>query len=367
MRILCVGTDYPPERRGGYELQCAGFAAHARAHGHVARVLCAGRGERDGDVARTLRRFPVVPQPTSPEEAWRAEAHNARAFERELERVRPDVVCWWRLGELSMSLLRRADVPTVGVVCDGWMLDGPERDPWARMTRRAPAFHRSRWLFVSEHLRARVGGDGRVVHAGIEPLAPADERAWDGRLLYAGRVSPLKGIDVAIRALAQLPGMRLDIVGDGAPDYLADLRALARAAGVAGRVRFAASVPREALRERYAAADAVLFPVRWDEPFGLVPLEAMAVGRPVVATGRGGSAEYLRDGENALLAPSGDVAATAAAVRALAEHAPLRRALVAAGRKTAAAFPAAKSHAAVLAALEAAARPRAVVEEPACV
>ena len=45
----------------------------------------------------------------------------------------------------------------------------------------------------------------------------------------------------------------------------------------------------------------VLFPVRWEEPWGLVPLEAMAVGTPVVASGRGGSAEYLRDGENCLL------------------------------------------------------------------
>jgi glycosyltransferase involved in cell wall biosynthesis len=256
-----------------------------------------------------------------------------------------------------MSLLRRVPVPAVGMVCDGWMLDGPERDPWARLTRQAPAFGRSRWLFVSSHLRDRLTAAGLpvrgpVVHAGIEPLAPAPERTdWNGRLLYAGRVSPLKGVDVAVRALAELPDMRLDVVGDGAPGYLSELRSLAGKLGVARRVAFSPSVPRTELRERYAAADAVLFPVRWDEPFGLVPLEAMAVGRPVVATGRGGSGEYLRAGENAVLAPAGDAAGTAAAVRTLAGAPRLRRALVTAGRRTAAAFPAARSHAAVLDAL----------------
>ena len=70
----------------------------------------------------------------------------------------------------------------------------------------------------------------------------------------------------------------------------------ARAAGL--DVRFLGAKPRAELRDVYAAADVVVFPVQWNEPWGLVPLEAMSVGRPVVASGTGGSAEYLRDGEN---------------------------------------------------------------------
>ena len=54
-----------------------------------------------------------------------------------------------------------------------------------------------------------------------------------------------------------------------------------------------------------------MFPVRWNEPWGLVPIEAMARGRPVVATGRGGSGEYLRDGENCMLFDADDDAALA--------------------------------------------------------
>jgi glycosyltransferase involved in cell wall biosynthesis len=79
----------------------------------------------------------------------------------------------------------------------------------------------------------------------------------------------------------------------------------------------------------------VVFPVTWDEPWGLVPIEAMAHGVPVVASGRGGSAEYLRDGENALLHRAGDPASLAAALRRLAESPELRARLRAGGAETA--------------------------------
>ena len=74
----------------------------------------------------------------------------------------------------------------------------------------------------------------------------------------------------------------------------ARLRGLAARLGVERRTRFEGQREREELPAAYAAADAVVFPVIWEEPWGLVPLEAMGIGRPVVATGRGGSAEYLR-------------------------------------------------------------------------
>jgi len=73
----------------------------------------------------------------------------------------------------------------------------------------------------------------------------------------------------------------------------------------------------------------------WEEPWGLVPLEAMARGRPVVATGRGGSREYLRDGENCLLFAAGSAPSLAAALRRLAEDPGLRARLRDGGLATA--------------------------------
>jgi len=116
---------------------------------------------------------------------------------------------------------------------------------------------------------------------------------------------------------------------------LSELAALAERLGVAERVSFAGAVPRAELPALYEAHDAIVFPVVWEEPWGLVPLEAMALGRPVTASGRGGSSEYLRDEENCLLHVPGDPASLAATVRRLAGDAALRERLLAGGLRAA--------------------------------
>jgi glycosyltransferase involved in cell wall biosynthesis len=97
--------------------------------------------------------------------------------------------------------------------------------------------------------------------------------------------------------------------------------------------------PRSEIPAVYTEADAVLFPVQWEEPWGLVPLEAMAIGRPVVATGTGGSAEYLEDEANCLLfRPRDSPRALAAAVTRLSADPALRSKLREQGLRTAARF-----------------------------
>jgi len=155
-----------------------------------------------------------------------------------------------------------------------------------------------------------------------------------------GRLDPRKGVDLAILALKHLPEVAtLRIDGGGDASYLEELRLLAERESVSERVRFS-RVPRSDLPVVYAEADAVVFPVRWEEPWGLVPLEAMAVGAPVVATGSGGSGEYLADGENCLLfdPENGGAVALAAALRRLSDDVGLRARLHQAGLRTAAKF-----------------------------
>ena len=94
-------------------------------------------------------------------------------------------------------------------------------------------------------------------------------------------------MDLAVLSLLDLPDeATLTLVGSGNDVYLASLRRLVseRVLTIASTSIAGAALSSPML---YADADVILFPVRWDEPFGLVPLEAMAVGRPVVATGRG--------------------------------------------------------------------------------
>jgi glycosyltransferase involved in cell wall biosynthesis len=165
-------------------------------------------------------------------------------------------------------------------------------------------------------------------------------------LLRADR--PHKGIATAVRALAQLPDhARLTVHGEGDPGYLGELRGLADSLGVGDRVCFSSGPP-QAVAGVYASCDALLFPVTWREPWGLVPLEAMAAGRPVIAARpEGGTAEYLEPATNCLAFSPGQAEELAATVMRLAGEPELRGQLVAGGRVTAARFTEEAFHAAL--------------------
>ncbi len=375
MRILTVGNMYPPHHLGGYELMWRAAVEELRSAGHIVRVLTSDyrspgatldRADH-GDIRRDLwwywrdHEFPRL----SFRERIALERHNAGVLTRNLDEVEPDVVSWWAMGGMSLSLIARvraSATPAVGFVHDDWLLYGSKVDAWQRaLTRLGPAGRplaavagapaagdlgaAARWVFVSETCRARAAErwtmpDTAIAHSGVDTtlFRPAREkRGWHGRLLYVGRIDSRKGIETAIRALGHLPDATLTVAGSGDDAYLGRLQAIARECDVQDRTVFRGGAAREDLPAIYAEADAALFPVQWEEPWGLVPLEAMAVGIPVVATGRGGSGEFLRDGGNCLVyRPAEDPEALAAAVSRLADHAELRGTLRDGGFSTAA-------------------------------
>jgi len=364
---------YPPHHFGGYELVWASGVEHLRARGHEVRVLTTDTRtespEPDSDdVYRELRwhlrdgEFERL----GPLARLAMARHNHRVLGRHLTGFRPDAVAWWSMGGLTLTMLesvRRRGLPAVAFVHDDWLDYGRHVDPWLRAfsgprrARLAPFAERlaripasvdfgdaAAYVFVSDFTRRHALSLGLglrrtdVAHSGIHPdyLGPAPEQDWRWRLLYVGRLDPRKGVDLAVEALAHLrPEARLEIAGGWDKKEEARLGEVAARLGVEGRVRFAGQLDRPGLLAAYGTADAVLFPVRWEEPWGLVPLEAMARGRPVVATGRGGSAEYLRDEENCLLVEAGDPAALAAALGRVAADPALREQLRAGGLATA--------------------------------
>lgn len=128
-----------------------------------------------------------------------------------------------------------------------------------------------------------------------------------GYYLHVGELVGYKRVDLAIAACARL-GRRLVVVGDGP-----DAAALHRMAGP--EVVFVGRVSNAELRRYYAHCRALLFPA--EEDFGIVPLEAMACGRPVVAFGRGGALETVVDGKTGVFFPAQTAEALAAAIERL--------------------------------------------------
>lgn len=169
-----------------------------------------------------------------------------------------------------------------------------------------------------------------IVPPGVEHafFSPGDRRGARGALgldlhapmlLFAGRIQPLKGLRVAVGALASLdrPDARLVVVGgpSGAEGEaeLVRVRALADRLGVAHRIQFVDPQPHHLLSSWYRAADVVLVPSR-SESFGLVALEAAACGTPVVAAAVGGLRTLVEHGRTGLLVEDRSAEAFAAAV-----------------------------------------------------
>lgn len=176
-----------------------------------------------------------------------------------------------------------------------------------------------------------------VIPCGVDlnlftPQGPRAPRTARYRIVTAGRLVPRKGFEVAVAALAQLPETELVIAGgpvEGDPEARRLVR-LAGELGVAGRLRMPGLVSRADMPALLRSADAVVCTPAY-EPFGMVPLETMASGTPVVGSAVGGLIDTVVDGRTGFLVPPGDPDAVAGAVRKLRADARTREAYGAAG------------------------------------
>ncbi len=127
-------------------------------------------------------------------------------------------------------------------------------------------------------------------------------------ILYVGPVMRSKGVDLLLHALTQVQGhWHASVVGTG--DYLEACKALAINLDVAHRITFTGWVDHATLEGYYARAAVTVVPSRWPEPFGMVGIEAMARGRPVVGFAVGGIPDWLEHEVTGLLAPEADTRA----------------------------------------------------------
>ena len=144
--------------------------------------------------------------------------------------------------------------------------------------------------------------------------AASAERAT---ILFMGRVRPIKGYDVFIRALGELPNVRGIMVGDVDNTSAKAIDRLATDSGCASRLEVRPWASRHEIPSLLQSTTLFVFPSICPETLGIVGLEAMAFGVPVVASDVGGVRQWLRHGENGLLVPPKDHHALAAAIESL--------------------------------------------------
>lgn len=162
----------------------------------------------------------------------------------------------------------------------------------------------------------------RVIPFGIDPAPIRPEYGHKGYVLFVGRLMPVKGVETLIAAARLLPQVPFRIVGSGPQEPV-----LRRQAEGLGNVTFAGYRSGAALDEEYAGALALAVPSRMREIFGLVALEAMARGKPVIASNAGALPEVVTDGHTGFLVPPTDVSAWASTIHRLVADESLRASL----------------------------------------
>lgn len=259
---------------------------------------------------------------------------------RAVRRLRPDVLHLNLRHPYACQYALAAGLATRGVrVVAVEHRPVPAADRVQRLLKRLTSKRLAAHVAVSdssarevEQLAGLPHGSVRTIHNGLAPVEPTPRRGSGMLLGAAGRFVPQKGFDVLLRALAELPQASLLLVGDG-PER-PHLEQLIDELGLGDRVELTGWLPDAA--RLLATVDAVVVPSR-AEPFGLVALEAMSAGVPVVASDVDGLAEVVTDGVTGLLVPSGDPRRLAEAIARVLVDRDLSRALGERGREVAAA------------------------------
>jgi glycosyltransferase involved in cell wall biosynthesis len=290
-----------------------------------------------------------------------------------IEATRPDVLYVWEITGVGVSSLLRVlpelNLPIVFHLGSYWLLyaQSPETEQSRLRLHRLkqwligslPPLHWTSFIAVSATVRQKYAQAGfdperiEVIYNGIDArfltLPPTDNSRekiqGDIQLLFVGRLRVEKGLLVLLKSLDLLlhersqgdggvPPLHLNIFGTGDQVYVDELHAFLREKDLAQFVTFHGRISQDELIGYYDRSHIMLVPSLWQEPFGLVIVEAMARGLPVIASDVGGPAEILRHGVDGLLVQPGDEGALATAIRQLLENPEKRKQLGQAGQTT---------------------------------
>ncbi|MGZ3423873.1 MAG: glycosyltransferase family 4 protein [Polyangiales bacterium] len=284
MKIGLVSTcavATPPKAYGGTELVVAELAHGLSELGHDVLVYATGDSRPHG----TLRW--IVPEPVFPPDQGIAGVHARFAFD-DLARRDVDVIHFH--DESGLQCLDRARAPCALTIHH-------ERDEaLVEAYRRHPSVS---YVAISHH-QAALSPDvpmGRVIHHGLDPDKYRFGRGEGGYAAFLGRFAPEKGthhgIDAAVKA-----GVPVRLGGTAHPVARAyfDREVWPRLERHRDTVTWLGELHHAAKVEMLRGATALLMPIEWDEPFGLVMIEAMLVGTPVIAFPRGSTLELIEEG-----------------------------------------------------------------------
>jgi glycogen(starch) synthase len=348
MRILHLAWEYPPVMYGGLGRHVHALATAQAGLGHDVVVITqasAGPGGTAPDVCpvRVIRAW-VDPAEHDPGDllthVGSMEAAFVDAGEQLLTSWHPEVIHAhdWMVSHAAVTLRRATGSPLAATI---HATEAGRNRGWVT-TSLSTRIHAQEWWLANtadtviacshamrDEVRRLFGRDGvQVIRNGIAPdgwQRPRESvqrmrRAHAGSgplIVYTGRVEFEKGVQVLLAAMPEVRSRHGDarLVVAGRGSYLPDLDALSHRLGVADMTTFLGWVSEADLRALVAAADVAVVPSLY-EPFGLVALEAVALGTPLIVSDTGGLSEFAAAGARAATFQPGDPATLAAAILA---------------------------------------------------
>lgn len=352
LRILVGADTFPPDINGAANFADRLARGLAR-RGHDVHVVCpepSATASTDTDGAITVHRVPSLPTPFHPTlricTAWQA----SWAIQPLLQRLRPDVVhvqAHFAVGRTLLTAATKRGTPVIAT--NHFMPENllghvtrPVRAPLARWAwRDLVRVYRNAQTVTAPTARAvqlltdnGLPGQPRAISCGIDLDHYAAQRTTTAGVhtsaLFVGRLDPEKNVDQLIRAVAAVPGVQAEIIGDGASRER--LTALADGLGVRARVRFRSFVTDHDLVRAYHQAAVFCMPGT-AELQSLATMEAMAASLPVIAADAMALPHLVQHGVNGFLYQPGNIEQLAAGIAHLAGDTAARAAMGRASRK----------------------------------
>jgi glycosyltransferase involved in cell wall biosynthesis len=387
MRILVITNYYPPIELGGWEQLTCNVVIKLQEHDHQVEVLTSNYHKdqilnSEPHTHRSLHLESYDPEKYHPNYTFfhrKQERENIETLTWLVNSFDPDIIYINGMWNLPYSLVKTAEELSPGrvvyYIASYWPTEidahtaywtSPAESSWRQAPKSILASLVKKTFisstprnqldfklvlcvsaFVQDYLVEEVGVPKertRVVHNGIElelfKVDPVRTEIENLRLLYAGRLSPDKGVHTILESLGILKtaqpdlAVELSIYGSGSQNYQKQLEQLVSKYHLESCVRFEGVVPREEMPDVYSAHYMLIFPSIWAEPLARIIQEAMACGLVVIGTATGGTREILHDGENGLIFEAGDAHMLAEKIFQIYDDEKLRTRLAKAGRRT---------------------------------
>ncbi|MFN7716121.1 MAG: glycosyltransferase family 4 protein [Pseudanabaenaceae cyanobacterium] len=327
LRILIISNLFPPQVVGGYERAIADYARRLHERGHEILVLTAD--VRDLPTAYDDSKSDPKPFPVRrclqlfgeyvdggiaflhPEVAASVGMHNYTVLSDQIPGFAPDVCLCGCLDFLGVGIPKQ--LLGAGVPVAHFVMNNVTGYPFSLSPREE--FYQ--YITVSDWIKSTLSDGGYPTHSAITIYPGADTEFFTPSrprelltdklsILYAGLVMPHKGTDVLIDALSLLHQEGIDFTatiagGSLNTNYVAQLKSFVQEQGMTDQVKFTGLLGKAALRDLYRTHNVYVLPSRFDEPFSIGLIEAMAAGLTCIASHVGGSPEAITDQENGLI------------------------------------------------------------------